>query len=93
VLLRAAWRYYWASPTAPLRKEPILNLCESYRCGTFLVIVRHMVNPSAHGIAPHQPSIAGLQQFGRCSYIRHSRIKPSVVAVWIEDDGHAVVDG
>ena len=41
----------------------------------------------------HQPGIARLQQFGRCTHILHSRIKPQVVAVWIKNDWHAVVDG
>jgi hypothetical protein len=33
-----------------------------------------MVDPSAHGVAAHQPSIIGLQQFGQRRYVLHSRI-------------------
>jgi hypothetical protein len=58
-----------------------------------LVVVHHMIDPRAHGIAPHEPSIEGLQQFGRRSQIRHPRIKPNVVGVWIENHWHPVVDG
>jgi hypothetical protein len=64
-----------------------------HSCGAFLVVVSHGIDPRAHGIAPHQPSIIGLQQFGRRSRVPHPRIEPQVVAVWVEDDGHAVVDG
>jgi hypothetical protein len=47
-------------------------------CKTFLPRVHDdMIDPRAHRIAPHQPGIAGLQQFGRRSHILHSRIKPS----------------
>jgi hypothetical protein len=46
-----------------------------------------VTDPRAYGIAPHQPSIAGLQQFGRGSYIFHARIEPKLAAVWIEDVG------
>jgi len=63
------------------------------RCGAFFVIVNHVVDPSAHGIAPHQPGIAGFQQFGRRTHAGHSRIEPQVVTIWIKNDWHAVVDG
>jgi hypothetical protein len=59
----------------------------------FLVVVPHMINPTAHGKAPHQPGIAGLQQVGRRIHIPHSRIEPKVVVVWIKNDWHSVVDG
>jgi isoaspartyl peptidase/L-asparaginase-like protein (Ntn-hydrolase superfamily) len=52
-----------------------------------------MVDPTAHGIAPHQPGIERLQQIGRGSHICHSGIKPDVVGIWIENDWHAVVNG
>jgi hypothetical protein len=52
----------------------------------------HVVDPSAHGIAPHQPSIEGLQQFRHLNHILHSRIEPQIVAVRIKDDRHSVVD-
>src|ERR1019366_8198031 len=80
-------------PTVRLRKESILNLCKFHWYGALLVVVRHVVHPSADGIAPHQPSIAGFQQIGCRSYILHPRIEPQVVAVWIENDWHSVVDG
>src|ERR1017187_554711 len=60
-------------------------------CGALLVVVRHAVDPSAHGKAPH-PSIEGLQQIGSRGRVPHSRIEPQVVAVWIEEDWHTVVN-
>jgi hypothetical protein len=41
-----------------------------------------MVDPHAHGIAPHRPSIVRLQQFGRTLFdragaFRQDRIQPS----------------
>jgi hypothetical protein len=74
-----------------LRKAAILNLCERHGFGTLLIIVRHIVNPRAHRIAPHQPSIKALKQFGRRSHILHAGAQPQIVAVWIEDHWHAVV--
>jgi hypothetical protein len=50
-----------------------------------------IVDPRAHGKAPHQPGIIGLQQCGRRSHIRHPRIKPQLVAVWIENHWHPAV--
>ena len=38
------------------------------------VVVSHVVDPRADGIAPHQPSIAGLQQIGRLAHILHAGI-------------------
>jgi hypothetical protein len=61
------------SPTAPLREESILNLGEFHGCGAFTVVVRHAVDPGAHGIAPHQPGVAGPQQIGRRTHIPHSQ--------------------
>jgi hypothetical protein len=63
------------SLTAPLREKPILNLGKLRRMRTFLVVVSHVVDPSAHGIAPHARGIVGPQQFGRRCHIPHSRIK------------------
>ena len=59
-----------------LREESILNLGEFHGCGAFLVVITHMINASAYGIAPHQPSIVGPQQFGRHRHIPHPRIEP-----------------
>jgi hypothetical protein len=43
-------------------------------------------------VAPHQPGIVGLQQVGRSGQIRLPRFEPYVVAVWIEDHSHAVMN-
>jgi hypothetical protein len=76
-----------------LGEQPILNLGKLHRSRTFLVVIIDVIDPSAHGVAPHEPRIAELQQVGRHSYVIHPRIKPQVVVVWIKNDGHAVVDG
>src|ERR1039457_3391652 len=77
---------------SPLREESTLNLGEFHGCGALRVVVPHMIDPSAHGIATHQPCIEGLQQFGRGTHVPHPRIKPQVVGVWIEYDWHTVVN-
>lgn len=81
------------SLTVPLKEETSLSLGEFHGRRAFLVVVSHVVDPSAYGIALHQPSIVGLQQFGRRIYIPHSGIEPQIIAVGRKDDGHAVVDG
>jgi hypothetical protein len=58
-----------------------------------LTVVRHVVDPSDHGKAPHQPGIEGLQKFGSCIHVFYSRIEPQVLAVWLKNNGHAVADG
>jgi hypothetical protein len=40
---------------------------------TFLVIVHHGIDPTAHGIAAHQPGIVGLEEVGRRSQIPRQR--------------------
>jgi hypothetical protein len=45
----------------PLAEESILSLDDLLRARTLLVIVRYAVDASAHGKAPHQPGIIGLQ--------------------------------
>jgi hypothetical protein len=45
---------------APPRKESFLSLGEFHGRGAFCVIVRHMIDPRAHRIAPHQSSVVGL---------------------------------
>jgi hypothetical protein len=82
-----------SSRTLPLLEEAILNPGDFHRSGAFLIIVSHVIDSSAYGIATHQPSIVWIQQFGRRSYIPHPRIEPQVITVWIENDGHTVVDG
>jgi hypothetical protein len=78
--------------TKSTRPRP-LWLTKLHGRGARYVVVSHGIDPRAHGIAPHEPSIVGLEQFGRRSRVPHPRIEPQVVAVWVEDDGHAVVDG
>jgi len=51
-----------------------------------------VIDSRTHGIRPHQPGIAWLQQFRDRGDILHSGIKPQVIAVWIEDYWHPVVD-
>jgi|ERR1017187_6496956 hypothetical protein len=58
-----------------LGEQPILNLRTLHWRTAFRIVVNHGVDPVAHGIAAHQPSIAGLQQFGRRSHVSHLRIR------------------
>jgi len=60
--------------SVPLQEEPILNLCEFHGHRAFFVVIRHMIDPCAHGIAPHQPGVAGLQQVGRRDRVPHARM-------------------
>lgn len=43
---------------------------------TRVVVVSYAIDPGAYGIAPHQPGIARLQQFGRGPHISHAGIEP-----------------
>ena len=43
---------------------------------TFLVVVRDVVDPSADGIAPHQPGVVGLQEFRGCCDVVQSGVEP-----------------
>ncbi len=67
---------------SPLRKETILNLGEFHGCRAFLVVVSHLIDPSAYRIAPHQPSIIGHQQFGHRNHhgvgFRQLKVKSGV---------------
>jgi hypothetical protein len=49
------------SRLSPLQEETTLKRAEFHGRGAFLV-VGHVVDPRAHGIAPHHPGVAGLQQ-------------------------------
>jgi hypothetical protein len=49
-----------------------------FHCRADWIVIRHMVDPSAHWIAPHRLSIAGFQQFGCRSHIFHAGIKSQV---------------
>jgi hypothetical protein len=68
-------------------------LTEFHRCTAFFVVIRNVVDPGAHLIAPHPPSVIRLQQVGRLPPLPHPRVEPYVVAVWIKNHRHAVVDG
>ena len=56
-----------------LGKEPILRFHNLDRLRAFLLVVPHVVDPPAYGIAPHQPSIVRLQQFECRNHVPHSR--------------------
>ena len=45
-------------------ERSILTLGKLHRRGAFRVVVPNMVDATAHRIAAHEPSIAGLQQVG-----------------------------
>jgi hypothetical protein len=77
---------------APRLEERILSLDRLHGSRTFLVIVRHVVDPRTHGIATHQPGVVGLQQIGSHTHFLHSGIEPEVVGIRIENHWHAVVD-
>lgn len=81
------------SLAVPLQEKTILNLGEFHGRGALFVVVHHVVDPCAHGIAAHQAGIEGLQKFRHRSHILHSRIEPEVIAVRVKDDWHSVVDG
>jgi hypothetical protein len=54
------------------------------------VVIRHMIDPTAHGTAPHQPSISRSSTGPTPeSHSSFPRIEPRVVAVSIKDDRHA----
>jgi hypothetical protein len=56
-------------PQNPLREESSLSVGKFHVHGAFLIIVRHLIDPSAHGIAAHLPSVVGLQRFGGRTHI------------------------
>ena len=70
----------------------MLNDDRYHASSAFLVIVSGAIDPTAYGIASHQPSIVGLQQFGHHRHVLHARIEPEIVAVWIKNDWHSVVN-
>src|SRR5215469_1571994 len=73
-------------------KEPILNLSDFHGVRTLLVIISDMIDPGAHGITPHEPSVIRLQEFRYGSHILHSRIKPQIVRAGIENHRHSAVN-
>lgn len=74
------------------RKETLLTLIEFDRRRTSLVVIGNVVEPAAHGIASHQPSIGRLQHVGHHSHVLQPRIEPQIVTVRVEDDWHSVMD-
>jgi len=56
------------------------------------VVVGHMVDPSTHGIAAHQPSLEGLQHFRRLTRISHSGIEPQIV-IRLKDARRRLMEG
>ena len=79
-------------PSRRLCKQPTLNFGERDLCRAIRVIIGDIVDPTADGITPHQARIVRLQEFRRLPHLSHPRIEPQIVAVGIQDDGHAVVD-
>ena|SRR4029077_3239857 len=73
-----------------LREQSVLTLGKSCRPRAFLVIVNDTIDTTVHGITPHEPSIAGAQQFGHCGNVLHARIE--IVAVLIKDDWRSVMN-
>ena len=65
-----------SSLTVSLLEQSILNLLEFHGCRTGFVIIGDVVDPRAHGIAPHQPGIVGLQEVGHRSHILHAGVEP-----------------
>src|ERR1019366_8210237 len=41
------------------------DFSQLYRTTAFLVIIRHVIDPRADGIAPHQAGVVGFQEVGR----------------------------
>ena len=54
----------------------VLSLGDLNRSCAFLIIIRYVIDSSAHGMAPHRAGIEGLQQFGDRRDVLHTRIKP-----------------
>jgi len=46
-----------------------------------------MIDPLAHQIAPHEPGVERLEQFGRRTVILNAGVEPQVVSVRIEITG------
>ena len=74
----------------PITRRVGSEPAESHGRGTFLVIVFHMINANARGIAPHLVSVVGLQQVGHRTNVGHVRIKPQIIAVWSRMTGMRV---
>lgn len=77
---------------SPLRKKGILSLRDLHRTRALAIVIRHVIDSSAHWIPPHETGIVGLQQFGARSDILHARIEPLVVVTRTEDHGHTAVE-
>jgi hypothetical protein len=81
------------SEAGRLGKEWLLILRNLHPLRTLHIIIPHMIDPRAYRVAPHEAGVVRLQKFGDRCNVLHSRIEPQVIAVWIENDWHPVVDG
>jgi hypothetical protein len=81
------WLHYL---TPPLRKEPSLTLRQFHRCKALLVVVRHAIDPRAHGAsAGHRKASADRTPHRYWSCL----IEPQVVGIRIENHWHSPMDG
>jgi hypothetical protein len=60
--------------TVPLLEEPILSFSKLDWHGAFLVVASHLIDPGAHGIAPHQAGIVGFQHLPLQVLVSASRL-------------------
>jgi hypothetical protein len=64
-----------------IKERSPLSLGKLDTSRAFLIIVNDVIDTTAHWIAPHQPSVEGLQQFGHHNHILHSRIEPPIICL------------
>ena len=76
-----------------LIEKLILSLGRLSRTRTLRVIVRHVVHPSAYGIAAHPASITWLQQFRDRLDVIDARSEPKIIVIRVENHRHSVVNG
>src|SRR5271169_1668018 len=80
------------SSASPLREEPILSLDDLHRSRALLVIIRHMIDTTAHWIVAHEAGAVGLHEFRDDLHVSHSRIEPEIVTICMKDHRHPVVN-
>jgi hypothetical protein len=73
-------------------EESILSLGDVYSSRALRIIILNLIDPVTHWKHPHQPRIKRFQRVGNCFGVCDSWIKPKVVIISGENDGHAVVD-
>ena len=73
-------------------EQPILNSSRLDGSRAFLVVVRYVIDSRAKRTASHQAGVVGLQQFGDCCNVPHSRIEPKIVAIRVKDHWHSVAN-